>query len=86
MTKDIPITREDIEEIVTILDQTPYDQVDVRIGRFTLKVARTGKGLYIYCALALYRQLPEGVPGAYRLFANLISAAKNPALNSAPAK
>ncbi len=44
MTKDIPITREDIEEIVTILDQTPYDQVDVRIGRFTLKVARTGKG------------------------------------------
>ena len=51
-----------------------------------LLVARTGKGLYIYCALALYRQLPEGVPGAYRLFANLISAAKNPALNSAPAK
>lgn len=44
MTKDIPITREDIEEIVTILDKTPYDQVDVRIGRFTLKVARTGKG------------------------------------------
>ncbi len=32
-----------------------------------LLVAHTGKGLYIYCALALYRQLPEGVPGAYRL-------------------
>ena len=43
-----------------------------------LLVARTGKGAYIYCALSLYRQLPEGVPGAYRLFANLLSYAKNP--------
>jgi len=51
-----------------------------------LLVAHTGKGLYIYCALALYRQLPEGVPGAYRLLANLISASKNPALQSAPAR
>jgi hypothetical protein len=42
-----------------------------------LLVARTGKGLYIYCALALYRQLPEGVPGAYRLLANLISAGRS---------
>jgi LmbE family N-acetylglucosaminyl deacetylase len=45
-----------------------------------LLVARTGSGFYVYCALALYRQLPEGVPGAYRLFANLLSIAKNPAL------
>ena len=44
-----------------------------------LLLARTGKGAYIYCALALYRQLPEGVPGAYRLLANLVSYAKNPA-------
>ncbi|MCS7024278.1 MAG: PIG-L family deacetylase [Bryobacteraceae bacterium] len=36
-------------------------------------VARHGKGLYIYCALAWYRQLPFAVPGAARLFANLIS-------------
>jgi LmbE family N-acetylglucosaminyl deacetylase len=43
-----------------------------------LLVAKVGKGAYIYCALALYRQLPEGVPGAYRLFANLLSYAKNP--------
>jgi LmbE family N-acetylglucosaminyl deacetylase len=50
-----------------------------------LLVARTGRGAWIYLGLALYRQLPEGVPGAYRLFANLISAAKNPALQSAPA-
>jgi hypothetical protein len=45
-----------------------------------LLLARVGKGYYIYCGLALYRQLPEGVPGAYRLLANLISASKNPGL------
>ena len=43
-----------------------------------LLVARTGKGAWIYVAYALYRQLPEGVPGAYRLLANLISAGKSP--------
>lgn len=35
--------------------------------------ARHGKGLYIYCSLAWYRQLPFAVPGAARIFANLIS-------------
>ena len=35
--------------------------------------ARHGKGLYIYCAYAWYRQLPYAVPGGVRLFANLIS-------------
>ena len=39
---------------------------------------RYGKGIYVYCAYAFYRQLPEGVPGAYRLFANLVSLPKNP--------
>ena len=41
-----------------------------------LLVAKTGKGYYVYVALALYRELPEGVPGAYRLFANLLSVGK----------
>ena len=36
-------------------------------------VARHGKGLYVYCAYAWYRQLPYAVPGAVRIFANLIS-------------
>ena len=36
-------------------------------------VAPYGEGLYIYCAYAWYRQLPFAVPGAVRLFANLIS-------------
>ena len=39
-----------------------------------LLYAHYGKGVYIYVAYALYRQLPEAVPGAYRIFANLISA------------
>ncbi len=38
--------------------------------------ARYGKGTFTYAALAFYRQLPAGVPGAYRLFANLISLGK----------
>jgi LmbE family N-acetylglucosaminyl deacetylase len=39
-----------------------------------LLVTHPGKGSYIYVAYALYRQLPELVPGAYRILANLISA------------
>jgi hypothetical protein len=50
-----------------------------------LLVARTGRGAWIYLGLALYRQLPEGVPGPYRLFANLISAAKNSRFTELPA-
>jgi LmbE family N-acetylglucosaminyl deacetylase len=42
----------------------------------SLVVARHGKGRYIYTGLVLFRQLPAGVPGAYRLFANLIGAGK----------
>jgi LmbE family N-acetylglucosaminyl deacetylase len=44
-----------------------------------LLLARCGQGAYIYDAFALYRQLPSGVPGAYRILANLVSLGKNPA-------
>jgi LmbE family N-acetylglucosaminyl deacetylase len=43
-----------------------------------LLLAHYGKGIYVYDAFALYRQLPAGVPGAYRILANLVSLAKNP--------
>jgi hypothetical protein len=36
-------------------------------------VAPYGKGYFVYTGLAFFRQLPAGVPGAYRLFANLVS-------------
>jgi hypothetical protein len=39
-------------------------------------VARHGKGLYVYTSYSWFRQLPAGVPGAYRVFVNLISAGK----------
>jgi LmbE family N-acetylglucosaminyl deacetylase len=37
---------------------------------------RYGKGVYIFTAYSWFRELPAGVPGAYRIFANLISAGK----------
>jgi len=36
--------------------------------------ARYGKGVFIYTSYAWFRQLPAGVPGAYKLFVNLVSA------------
>jgi LmbE family N-acetylglucosaminyl deacetylase len=42
-----------------------------------LLVTHPGKGTYIYVAFALYRQLPELVPGSYRLLANLLSAGRD---------
>jgi len=41
-----------------------------------LVYAHYGKGTYIYTGLAFFRQLPDGVPGAYRLFVNLLSASR----------
>ncbi|MGC9199323.1 MAG: PIG-L family deacetylase [Acidobacteriaceae bacterium] len=38
-----------------------------------LVTAEVGKGRWTYCAYALYRQLPEAVPGAFRIFVNLIA-------------
>ena len=38
-----------------------------------LIVAAHGKGHFVYTGLAFFRQLPAGVPGAYRLFANLLA-------------
>jgi LmbE family N-acetylglucosaminyl deacetylase len=42
-------------------------------NRGGLVVADLGKGKFVYCSYSLFRQLPAGVPGAYRLLANLIS-------------
>jgi hypothetical protein len=38
--------------------------------------AQYGKGTYIYTGYAFFRQLPAGVPGAIRLYVNLLSAGK----------
>jgi LmbE family N-acetylglucosaminyl deacetylase len=58
-----------------LLETHDPGQADQKGG---LLYAKYGNGVYVYCAYAFYRELPEGVPGAYRLFANLISLGKSP--------
>jgi hypothetical protein len=41
-----------------------------------LLTAKVGKGTYVYTGLSFFRQLPAGVPGAFRLFANLLALAR----------
>ena len=43
-------------------------------NRGALLVTPLGKGTYVYTTLSLFRQLPAGVPGAVRLFVNLLAA------------
>jgi hypothetical protein len=42
--------------------------------------ARYGKGVYVYMAYAFFRQMPDGVPGSFRIMANLLSVGKNKSL------
>ena len=42
-----------------------------------LLYAHYGKGAYVYMAYAFFRQMPEGVPGSFRIMANLLSLGKN---------
>jgi hypothetical protein len=44
----------------------------------SLLVAKYGQGYYVYTALSFFRELPEGVVGAYKLFANMVSLGKAP--------
>jgi hypothetical protein len=41
-----------------------------------LLIAQYGKGYFVYTGLVFFRELPDGIPGAYRLFANLVSLGK----------
>ncbi|MBX3164654.1 MAG: PIG-L family deacetylase [Bacteroidetes bacterium] len=43
----------------------------------SLIIAKYGKGNFVYTGLAFFRELPAGVPGAYRLFTNLLNLPKN---------
>lgn len=42
----------------------------------SLLVAKYGKGYYMYTGLSFFRELPAGVAGAYKLFANMLSIGK----------
>jgi len=56
--------------LVEMEDPFPYNR---GVKRGALVMARHGKGIYVYTGLGFFRQLPAGVPGAFRLFANLLS-------------
>ena len=62
-------------QMTPLLESADPDEPPRRGG---LLRARLGHGHYIYCAYALFRQLPAGVPGAYRLLANLVSVPRAP--------
>ncbi|HET7233927.1 MAG TPA: hypothetical protein VFJ16_28205, partial [Longimicrobium sp.] len=53
-----------------LLEMTDPGEAPLRGG---LLIAKYGQGTYVYTGLAFFRQLPEGVPGAWRLFANLLA-------------
>ena len=61
------------EHFTPILACSDPGEVPLKGG---LLVARYGKGYFVYTGLAFFRQLPAGVPGAYRLFSNLVSLGK----------
>ena len=63
------------EHYLSLIETHDPDQDPQKGG---LLLTSYGKGFYVYNAFALYRQLPEGVPGAYRILANLVSLGKNP--------
>jgi hypothetical protein len=52
----------------------------------SLIVADYGKGKFVYTGLALFRQLPAGVPGAYRLMANLLATKQTPEIEKPKTK
>lgn len=58
------------EKYETVLSWHDKDE-DAKEG--SLLVAKYGKGYYVYTGISFFRELPAAVPGAYRLFVNLIS-------------
>ena len=43
----------------------------------SLIIGKYGKGNFVYTGLVFFRELPAGIPGAYRLFVNLLSLPEN---------
>jgi hypothetical protein len=43
----------------------------------SLIISKYGKGNFVYTGIVFFRELPAGIPGAYRLFANLLSLPPN---------
>ena len=63
----------DLERYVPVLAMNDRGEPPLKSS---LLIAKHGKGNYVYTGIAFFRQLPAGNPGAYRLFANLVSLGK----------
>ena len=50
---------------------------DEKASEGSLIIGKYGKGNFVYTGLVFFRELPAGVPGAYRLFTNLLSLPVN---------
>ena len=50
-----------------------FDEPGEAAKRGGLLVARLGRGTVVYTGIAFFRQIPAAVPGAWRLFANLLA-------------
>jgi len=61
------------DKYVPILEMNDTDESP---KRGSVLFAKYGEGIFIYTGLSFFREFPAGVPGAYRLFINLISAGK----------
>lgn len=57
-------------KFIPILESNDFEEPNTK---GILLIAPYGKGFYVYTGLSFFRQLPAGVPGAYKLFANLIA-------------
>ena len=66
----------DYVDLVELEDPFPFNKGP---KRGALVEARVGKGRWIYLGLGLWRQLPAGTEGAYRLMANILSLGYRPA-------
>lgn len=62
------------EEFVPVLSMNDKNETH---KNGSLLIANYGKGTFIYTGLSFFRELPAGVPGAYKLFANMLSVGKN---------
>lgn len=64
----------DRNHFVPLFESHDFDEPSTNGG---LLIAKYGKGYYTYTGLSLFRQIPEGVPGAYKILANLIALNKD---------
>lgn len=62
---------ENYEAIISINDKNESPKTG------SLLISKYGEGNFIYTGLSFFRELPAGVPGAYKLFANMLSVGKN---------